>query len=70
MLANCLTEEGARELRQGCSERLETLLFDVTDLAGIERAYAQVCERVGEDGVFFCAVFVCTYVGVYVHGKE
>lgn len=50
VLAACLTEEGAKQLRDRTSERLETVTLDVTNTESIAAATQWVKERVGERG--------------------
>ncbi|XP_058678091.1 retinol dehydrogenase 16-like [Ammospiza caudacuta] len=52
VLAACLTESGAAQLRAGTSERLQTVLLDVTCSESIARATAWVRERVGDQGLW------------------
>jgi NAD(P)-dependent dehydrogenase (short-subunit alcohol dehydrogenase family) len=49
VVANCLTKEGAERLKKECSKHLRTLIFDVTDLKAVEKAYTEV-ERICGDG--------------------
>ncbi|KAM5175016.1 retinol dehydrogenase 16 [Callospermophilus lateralis] len=48
VLAACLTEEGAKQLRDRTSERLETVTLDVTNTESIAAATQWVKEHVGE----------------------
>lgn len=50
VLAGCLTEPGAARLRAATSQRLQTVLLDVTSSASIAAATAWVRERVGDRG--------------------
>ncbi|XP_076776663.1 retinol dehydrogenase 7-like isoform X2 [Arvicanthis niloticus] len=50
VLAACLTEEGAKQLRSKTSERLETMILDVTKTESIVAATQWVKERVGNRG--------------------
>ncbi|KAI6062335.1 Retinol dehydrogenase 16 [Aix galericulata] len=50
VLAGCLTEPGAATLRAATSQRLQTILLDVTSSASIAAATAWVRERVGDQG--------------------
>nr|AAH56642.1 Rdh9 protein [Mus musculus] len=50
VLAACLTEKGAEELRNKTSDRLETVILDVTKTESIVTATQWVKERVGNRG--------------------
>lgn len=50
VLAACLTDSGAAELRAASSERLHTVLLDVTCSKSIARVAAWVREHVGDQG--------------------
>lgn len=50
VLAACLGERGAAELRAAASPRLQTVLLDVTSSQSVAAAAAWVRERVGERG--------------------
>ncbi|XP_028607971.1 retinol dehydrogenase 16-like [Grammomys surdaster] len=52
VLAACLTEEGAEQLRSKTSERLETVILDVTKTETIVTATQWVKERVGNRGLW------------------
>ncbi|XP_028642544.1 17-beta-hydroxysteroid dehydrogenase type 6 [Grammomys surdaster] len=52
VLAACLTEEGAEQLRSKTSERLETVILDVTKTESISAATQWVKERVGDKGLW------------------
>ncbi|XP_028607969.1 retinol dehydrogenase 16 [Grammomys surdaster] len=52
VLAACLTEEGAEQLRSKTSERLETVILDVTKSESIVTATQWVKERVGNRGLW------------------
>ncbi|XP_063111049.1 17-beta-hydroxysteroid dehydrogenase type 6-like [Cavia porcellus] len=52
VLAACLTEEGAEKLRKRASERLETVILDVTQTESIAAATEWVKERVGDRGLW------------------
>ncbi|KAM9177115.1 retinol dehydrogenase 16-like [Mergus octosetaceus] len=52
VLAGCLTEPGAAKLRAATSQRLQTVLLDVTSSASIAAATAWVRERVGDQGLW------------------
>ncbi|XP_031205639.1 retinol dehydrogenase 7 isoform X2 [Mastomys coucha] len=52
VLAACLTEKGAEELRRKTSDRLETVILDVTKTESIVAATQWVKERVGDKGLW------------------
>ncbi|KAI5934995.1 Retinol dehydrogenase 16 [Manis javanica] len=52
VLAACLTEEGAEQLRRKTSDRLETVILDVTKTDNIAAATQWVKERVGHSGLW------------------
>ncbi|XP_038171088.1 retinol dehydrogenase 16-like isoform X1 [Arvicola amphibius] len=52
VLAACLTEKGAEELRNNTSDRLETVILDVTKTESIVAATQWVKERVGNRGLW------------------
>ncbi|XP_075810405.1 retinol dehydrogenase 16-like [Microtus pennsylvanicus] len=52
VLAACLTEKGAAELRNKTSDRLETVILDVTKTESIVAATQWVKERVGNRGLW------------------
>ncbi|NXM34149.1 RDH7 dehydrogenase, partial [Oxyruncus cristatus] len=52
VLAACLTEAGAVQLRAAASPRLQTVLLDVTSSQSIAAAAAWVQERVGDQGLW------------------
>ncbi|XP_050781625.1 retinol dehydrogenase 7-like [Gopherus flavomarginatus] len=52
VLAACLTEQGAKQLRKATSERLQTVILDVTRTDSIAAATAWVKERVGDKGLW------------------
>ncbi|KAM6154230.1 17-beta-hydroxysteroid dehydrogenase type 6-like [Erethizon dorsatum] len=52
VLAACLTEKGAEQLRKQTSERLETVILDVTETESIAAASEWVKERVGNRGLW------------------
>lgn len=63
VLAACLTEKGAEQLRSKTSDRLETVILDVTSTESIAAATQWVKERTGDRGItqvsqvcFFCPV--------------
>ncbi|XP_016160454.1 PREDICTED: retinol dehydrogenase 16-like [Ficedula albicollis] len=52
VLAACLTEAGAAQLRAATSNRLQTVLLDVTSSKSIADVTAWVRERVGDQGLW------------------
>ncbi|XP_008573721.1 PREDICTED: retinol dehydrogenase 16 [Galeopterus variegatus] len=52
VLAACLTEKGAKELRAQTSDRLQTVTLDVTKTESITAAAQWVKERVGDRGLW------------------
>uniref|UniRef100_A0A8C6RUY6 Retinol dehydrogenase 16 n=1 Tax=Nannospalax galili TaxID=1026970 RepID=A0A8C6RUY6_NANGA len=52
VLAACLTEEGAEQLRKKTSDRLETVILDVTKTESIAAATQWVKECVGNEGLW------------------
>ncbi|XP_036750839.2 17-beta-hydroxysteroid dehydrogenase type 6 [Manis pentadactyla] len=52
VLAACLTEEGAEQLRRQTSDRLETVILDVTKTDNIAAATQWVKEHVGHRGLW------------------
>ncbi|XP_060161989.1 retinol dehydrogenase 16-like isoform X1 [Globicephala melas] len=52
VLAACLTEQGAEQLRNQTSDRLETVILDVTKTESIAAAAEWVKERVGDRGLW------------------
>ncbi|NXB69238.1 RDH16 dehydrogenase, partial [Donacobius atricapilla] len=52
VLAACLTEAGAAQLRAAASDRLQTVLLDVTSSQSIADVTAWVRERVGDRGLW------------------
>ncbi|XP_053823598.1 retinol dehydrogenase 16-like isoform X2 [Vidua macroura] len=52
VLAACLTEAGAAQLRAATSSRLQTVLLDVTSSKSIAHVTAWVRERVGDQGLW------------------
>uniref|UniRef100_A0A8C3VXZ9 Hydroxysteroid 17-beta dehydrogenase 6 n=1 Tax=Catagonus wagneri TaxID=51154 RepID=A0A8C3VXZ9_9CETA len=52
VLAACLTEQGAQQLRNQTSDRLETVILDVTKTESIAAATEWVKERVGHRGLW------------------
>ncbi|XP_019110810.2 retinol dehydrogenase 1 [Larimichthys crocea] len=52
VIAACLTEKGAADLKATASPRLKTLLLNVTDSSSIRRAVQFVSKEVGERGLW------------------
>ncbi|XP_058529727.1 retinol dehydrogenase 16-like [Ochotona princeps] len=52
VLAACLTEKGAEELRQQTSDRVETVILDVTQTENITAAAQWVKKHVGDRGLW------------------
>ncbi|NWS93292.1 RDH16 dehydrogenase, partial [Toxostoma redivivum] len=52
VLAACLTDSGAAQLRAATSNRLQTVLLDVTSSKSIADVTAWVRERVGDQGLW------------------
>ncbi|XP_023499583.1 retinol dehydrogenase 7-like [Equus przewalskii] len=52
VLAACLTEKGAKQLRDQTSDRLETVILDVTKTESIAAATQWVKERTGDRGLW------------------
>ncbi|XP_004700595.1 retinol dehydrogenase 16-like [Echinops telfairi] len=52
VLAGCLTEQGAEQLRAKTSDRLETVILDVTQTESITAAAQWVKDRVGDRGLW------------------
>ncbi|XP_048205914.1 retinol dehydrogenase 16 [Perognathus longimembris pacificus] len=52
VLAACLTEKGAEQLRNKTSERLETVILDVAKAESVAAATQWVKERVGDRGLW------------------
>ena len=50
VLAACLTEQGAEQLRNQTSDRLQTVILDVTKTDSVAAATEWVKERVGDRG--------------------
>ena len=65
VLAACLTEKGAEELRNKTSDRLETVILDVTKTESIVAATQWVKERVGNRGTIEIPVCVCWFDSVF-----
>ena len=64
VLAACLTEEGAEQLRSKTSDRLETVILDVTKTESIVAATQWVQERVGSRGTMESPVCVVGVLSV------
>ena len=56
VLAACLTEQGADQLRNQTSDRLQTVILDVTKTESVSAATEWVKERVGDRGTATCLV--------------
>ncbi|XP_070127842.1 retinol dehydrogenase 16 isoform X2 [Equus caballus] len=52
VLASCLTEKGAEQLRDRTSDRLQTVILDVTKTESIAAATQWIKERVGDRGLW------------------
>ncbi|XP_006025666.1 dehydrogenase/reductase SDR family member 9 [Alligator sinensis] len=52
VLASCLTETGAEELKAASSERLQTLQLDVTDSDNVKKVAERVNAEVGSEGLW------------------
>ncbi|OWK16781.1 RDH16 [Cervus elaphus hippelaphus] len=52
VLAGCLTEQGAEQLRNETSDRLQTVILDVTKTESVAAATEWVKERVGDRGLW------------------
>ncbi|XP_065275427.1 17-beta-hydroxysteroid dehydrogenase type 6-like isoform X1 [Emys orbicularis] len=52
VLAACLTQQGAEQLRKATSQRLQTVILDVTRTDSIAAATAWVKEQVGDKGLW------------------
>ncbi|KAJ8259532.1 hypothetical protein GJAV_G00170420 [Gymnothorax javanicus] len=52
VLAACLTEKGADDLRRATGPKLKTLLLDVTDSASIQKAVEWTEKEVGDEGLW------------------
>ena len=64
VLAACLTEEGAEQLRSKTSDRLETVILDVTKTESVVAATQWVKERVGNRGTMECPISVVVVLSV------
>ena len=65
VLATCLTEKGAEELRSKTSDRLVTVIFDVTKIESIVAVTQWVKERVGNRGNIEIPAYVCWFDSVF-----
>ncbi|XP_069438070.1 retinol dehydrogenase 16-like [Ovis canadensis] len=62
VLAACLTEQGAEQLRKQTSDRLQTVILDVTKTESVAVATEWVKERVGDRAMWlYLAVLVGRY---------
>ncbi|XP_029450723.1 retinol dehydrogenase 16-like isoform X2 [Rhinatrema bivittatum] len=52
VLAACLTQRGAEQLKEATSQRLQTLILDVTDSQSVAAAADWVKEQVGDRGLW------------------
>ncbi|CAM5168836.1 unnamed protein product [Eretmochelys imbricata] len=52
VLAACLTQQGAEQLKKATSERLQTVILDVTRTDSVTAATAWVKEQVGDKGLW------------------
>ncbi|XP_043362462.1 retinol dehydrogenase 16 isoform X2 [Dermochelys coriacea] len=52
VLAACLTQQGAEQLKKATSERLQTVILDVTRTDSVAAATAWVKEQVGDKGLW------------------
>uniref|UniRef100_A0A8B9HMA9 Retinol dehydrogenase 5 (11-cis/9-cis) n=1 Tax=Astyanax mexicanus TaxID=7994 RepID=A0A8B9HMA9_ASTMX len=52
VLAGCLTEKGADDLKRVTSPKLKTCLLDVTNTASIQKAYEWTQKEVGDKGLW------------------
>ncbi|KAM6458994.1 dehydrogenase/reductase SDR family member 9 isoform 1-T4 [Liasis olivaceus] len=52
VIGGCLTERGAKELKEESSDKLQTVLLDVTDSDNIKQVAEQVKKEVGEHGLW------------------
>ena len=64
VLAACLTEEGAEQLRSKTSDRLETVILDVTKTESVVAATQWVKDRVGNRGTMECPISVVVVLSV------
>ena len=62
MLAACLTEKGAQQLRSQTSDRLDTVILDVTKTESILAATQWVEEHVGDRGMAHCPLCVSVFL--------
>ncbi|KAH0621454.1 hypothetical protein JD844_022798 [Phrynosoma platyrhinos] len=52
VIAACMTEKGAEELKAGASEKLQTVLLNVTDTENVKSVAEKVKKEVGEKGLW------------------
>ncbi|KAG8536948.1 hypothetical protein GDO81_025363 [Engystomops pustulosus] len=52
VLAACLTEDGAENLKKETSSRLQTIILDVTDSKSVSSAAERVSKIVGNEGLW------------------
>ncbi|XP_060590405.1 retinol dehydrogenase 7-like [Ruditapes philippinarum] len=52
VVAGCLTEKGARELKNQTSSRLKTVIVDVTDQSSVKKACEFTCEQTRDIGIW------------------
>lgn len=50
VIAGCLTEKGANDLKNNTSSRLKTVIIDVTDKTSVREAYAFTRDQTKETG--------------------
>lgn len=50
VIASCMTEKGAEDLKATASQRLLTVLLDVTDTKNVQQVAKMVRDKVGEKG--------------------
>ena len=59
VFAGCLTEDGARTLREASSTRLRTVLVDITKKQTVLDAYAFVAANLDENGIHHSFILKC-----------
>ncbi|KAL4225102.1 Retinol dehydrogenase 16 [Mactra antiquata] len=52
VIAGCLTEKGATDLRSQTSSRVKTIIVDITDKESVARAFESTKKYVGDDGLW------------------
>ncbi|KAM9321189.1 retinol dehydrogenase 7-like [Gastrophryne carolinensis] len=52
VLASCLTDKGADELKKECSSRLQTVILDITDSKNVSSVCKWVADIVGDKGLW------------------